>query len=267
VENDDTPKMQSTAILLDRNKKVIVDLWASIAKEQFPAAQSQSKPALLNALPQLIDQIINALSLVGFSTDERKDISKEHGQQRAALGDYTLKQVLAEMRILRETMFEILEKVGGPLNQRDRDIILDSIERGIVITGAEFMKIQINEKDQELAEKTEVVKQVESDLYESLTTIEKLESEQRLRDLFVATLTHDLKNPLTAAKMSSQILLRNLGNTDDVNKLASRILSNIVRVDTMIDSLLDTNQIRAGKSLTIETKEYDLRKQVTELLE
>ena len=107
--------------------------------------------------------------LVGFKPDRRTEISKEHGQQRSSLAGYTVKGVLTEMRILRETIFEVLEREGGPLPDESGYIILDSIEKGIITTGAEFARLQIAE--------------MSLDLDESNSTIEKLEAEKKLGTL------------------------------------------------------------------------------------
>jgi signal transduction histidine kinase len=248
-----TPDKLSTAILLERAKENIMSVWAVRARELFPAAEGQSTPALQDALPQLLDQIINALSLVGFSSDARNEISTEHAQQRASLSGYTLKQVLSEMRVLRETIFEILEKDGTELAHRERDIILDSIEKGIITTGTEFVKLQMEEKAQELKETKEIVDQ--------------LESEQRLRDLFVATLTHDLKNPLTAARLNIEMIKRILNDSEAGLKLISRTINNLGRTEQMIDSLLDANQIRTGNPLHFQMAKYDVVSQIAQLVD
>ena len=86
-----------------------------------------------------------------------------------------------------------------------------------------------------------------------------LEKERELREQFVATLSHDLRSPLTAAKMSAQILTR-LGNDnlEKITKLVIRVVENIDRADQMIEDLLDANRIRAGQSLPLHLDECDL---------
>jgi PAS domain S-box-containing protein len=93
---------------------------------------------------------------------------------------------------------------------------------------------------------------------EDLKSIQqKLESETVLRDKFVSTLSHDLRTPLTAAKMSAQIIRRK-SNDDVVNNIAFKIEENLNRANKMIEDLLDANKIRAGKGITTELEEFDL---------
>jgi signal transduction histidine kinase len=243
----------SSATLLERSKEKVIKMWLSRVRESFSNSEKQSIPALLDGLPVLIDEIINALSLVGFQSDDRKNISKEHGSQRATLAGYTLKQVMSEMRILREVIFAVMEEDGSSvLPPRDRDIILDSIEKGLVTAGSEFMKLRIEEK--------------ENLIHQSQDVIEKLESEQKFRDLFVSTLTHDLRTPLTAAKLNTQLVKRAYPQDQKIGNLVIRIDSGLTRIEDMINTLLDANEMRSGRSLTFQKKEYDLNSQINELV-
>ncbi|MGZ3809089.1 MAG: histidine kinase dimerization/phospho-acceptor domain-containing protein, partial [Bacteriovorax sp.] len=73
-----------------------------------------------------------------------------------------------------------------------------------------------------------------------------LEQERELREQFVATLTHDLRTPLTAAKMGAQFILRRPDNVEKNQQLAVKIIRSVDRMDQMIRDLLDANRIRAG---------------------
>ncbi len=79
----------------------------------------------------------------------------------------------------------------------------------------------------------------------------QLESEKELRERFVSALTHDLRTPLTAAKMSAQLLSRKADDPKMVQMLAIRIAKNMDRSDHMIQDLLDANRIKAGEGIPI----------------
>jgi PAS domain S-box-containing protein len=91
-----------------------------------------------------------------------------------------------------------------------------------------------------------------SDIHDERCALDNLTNEREIRERFVATLTHDLRTPLTAARMSAQILLRRAHEPVALQKTATRILENIDRADAMIRDLLDANRIKAGESLPIE---------------
>jgi PAS domain S-box-containing protein len=95
------------------------------------------------------------------------------------------------------------------------------------------------------------------DLTDEKKKIDELRKEQELREKFVSTLSHDLRTPLTASKMSAQIIARKITDTA-IHTHTTRIVDNINRADKLIQDLLDASKIRAGKMSLPETKEFDL---------
>jgi signal transduction histidine kinase len=83
-------------------------------------------------------------------------------------------------------------------------------------------------------------------------TIKELEKERGLREQFVATLTHDLRTPLTSAMMNAQILARKPIDYSNVKILAERIAQSMIRADQMIEDLLDVGRIKAGETLPLD---------------
>lgn len=92
---------------------------------------------------------------------------------------------------------------------------------------------------------------------------EDLGVERDLRETFVATLSHDLRGPLTAAKTSAQLLHRYPEKIEQRERLTLRVIDSIDRADEMIEDLLDANRIRAGQPLPLQVEHCDL-KAVTE---
>jgi signal transduction histidine kinase len=87
---------------------------------------------------------------------------------------------------------------------------------------------------------------------------EELRSERDMRDRFVATLTHDLRTPLTAAKANAQLTARKAEQPEAVIAHAAKTVEAIGRADKMIQDLLDASRIKAGKSLEIEVGECEI---------
>jgi PAS domain S-box-containing protein len=102
---------------------------------------------------------------------------------------------------------------------------------------------------------------------EAETTLAQLRLERELREQFVSALSHDLRTPLTAAKMSAQLIPRQPHLPDKVYSLAARVRQNIDRADQMITDLLDANRIRAGQGLPIDVAPCELRQVVAAALE
>jgi signal transduction histidine kinase len=89
-------------------------------------------------------------------------------------------------------------------------------------------------------------------------TIIDLEVERELRERFVAALTHDLRTPMTAAKITGQLLGRKEYAYTDVLRMANRIVVNMDRADSMILDLLDANRIKAGEGIPINIAECNV---------
>lgn len=96
-------------------------------------------------------------------------------------------------------------------------------------------------------------------LVRSQGRVTSLEEEQVLREQFVSYLSHDLKTPLTAAKMSALLVLRKPESAENCQLLARRIVNDIDRADRMIEDLLDANRIRAGEPIRLDVGICDLR--------
>jgi two-component system, sensor histidine kinase and response regulator len=80
----------------------------------------------------------------------------------------------------------------------------------------------------------------------------------RLNEMFVAAIGHDLRSPLNAMVLSSELLLR---STDpDVRSLAERVRSSGRRMARMIDELFDLARVRLGEGLGLTRQRVDARR-------
>jgi PAS domain S-box-containing protein len=85
-----------------------------------------------------------------------------------------------------------------------------------------------------------------------------LEAETEYRKRFVATLTHDLRSPLSAAKSAAQMIARSPSDQDKVLTWAQRIADAVDRTDRMISDLLDASRLEAGGRLALKFERFDL---------
>lgn len=89
---------------------------------------------------------------------------------------------------------------------------------------------------------------------------ERLTELEQLRDQFIASVSHDLRTPLTAAQSGLGMLEESTHErlTPDEGHLLSTIRRNIERLRTLIDDLLTFNEARAG-ALRLDLAPVDLR--------
>jgi PAS domain S-box-containing protein len=108
---------------------------------------------------------------------------------------------------------------------------------------------------------------VSQDIDDMKVEEEKLKNENLMRDNFVATITHDLRSPMTAVMMNAQIMKRKADNPELIQSHALRIVNNINRADKMIQDLLDANLIRAGAKIQVKKEKTNLSQIIKDIAE
>lgn len=93
-----------------------------------------------------------------------------------------------------------------------------------------------------------------------------MDEERRRRDELIASISHDLKNPLHTARLGAELIRRGGGAPEATQKLAEQILTSISRSDRMIHDMLDCQRVRAGKRLPLETVEFRMNDLVEEVV-
>jgi len=79
----------------------------------------------------------------------------------------------------------------------------------------------------------------------------------RLNEMFVAVLGHDLRNPLSAIIMGFEVI-NHWSPDGPVKDLATRTLTSALRMNRMIEDLLDLSRARLGTGIPISRCETDL---------
>lgn len=84
--------------------------------------------------------------------------------------------------------------------------------------------------------------------------------------MFVSSLTHDLKVPLSVARLNMEMAKR-ISTEEQVTTRITKSLAQIERLEQMINDLLDVSLLQAGKSLPIHIQFIDLCKIAVEVVE
>jgi signal transduction histidine kinase len=87
---------------------------------------------------------------------------------------------------------------------------------------------------------------------------EEAEQANRAKDLFVAALSHELRNPLAAISNAAQVLQRGAGGEAGRGAAVDIVARQIGLLRRMLDDLLDTARVAHGK-LRVERRRIDLR--------
>ncbi|TDS83680.1 hybrid sensor histidine kinase/response regulator [Comamonas sp. JUb58] len=79
----------------------------------------------------------------------------------------------------------------------------------------------------------------------------------RVNEMFMAVLSHDLRNPLQTIKMAATLLKRQTDASKN-EELAERVLGNSQRMARMVEDLLDITRIRQAGGLRLTLADMDL---------
>jgi signal transduction histidine kinase len=97
-----------------------------------------------------------------------------------------------------------------------------------------------------LRSKVEVFAELYEQRRHAADQVEKLRAALRMNEMFVAVLSHDLRNPLSAV-MNGASLLPMLSRDEKVVSTAARIRSSATRMSRMVEQLLDIARVRGGR--------------------
>lgn len=217
----------------------IVDEWEQFARTITPAAMNMDRTALRDHAKAILlaaardmttaqtasEQLAKAKGEGPEKTPSLDEAGASHGELRHTVG-FDLVQMTSEFRHLRAC---VIRMWVSSLEVPDLAYLQDMIRFNEAI-------------DEALAESTAAY----------------AEQVNHSRDLFLAILGHDLRAPLQAVSMSTELLLRKATLEGDALTCAINIKRGARHMAVMVSDLLELVRSRLGKSLPIEPKPMDL---------
>ena len=224
---------QSTAEKMRALSSQVFSDWQTRVRSHVKQAVALSEPILTDSLPTLYTGICDAIEANSLSAyiGLTRSVGAEHGNERARITAYNVAALIKEYQLLRNTIVDVLE---------GHDVFLDTAQ-GRIFNG--MIDLSISEAANGFA----MVQAV-------------------FRERFVATVAHDLRSPLSACLVAAQLIGRST-DPDHIKKLAGRIESNSLRMNRMIEDLLDNVVFEAGERLHLELEEFDMQDLVREVIE
>lgn len=226
----------------------IVDEWEQFAETLTPAAETLNRTQLrdhahsillaaardMNTRQSASEQAAKAKGEGPEKTPSLDEAAASHGELRHTVG-FDLVQMTSEFRHLRACVIRLW---------------VDSLEAPDLTYFQDM--IRFNEAiDEALAESTAAY----------------AEQVNRSRDIFLAILGHDLRAPLQAVKMSTEMLLRKVPLDSNGLGLVGNIKSGARHMAAMVSDLLEFVRSRLGSSLPIEPKPMNLAEAAKEAID
>lgn len=217
----------------------IVEEWEQFARTITPAADTMDRVALRDHARAILlaaardmetaqtarEQIAKAKGEGPEKTPSLDEAGASHGELRHTVG-FDLVQMTSEFRHLRACVIRLWV---GSLESPDMAYFQDMIRFNEAI-------------DEALAESTAAY----------------AEQVNRSRDIFLAILGHDLRAPLQAVSMSTELLMRKTALEGDALTCALNIKHGARHMAAMVSDLLELVRSRLGRSLPIEPAPMDL---------
>lgn len=238
--------MMDAARVIRKKKDQIVEDWLKLLKKEIPEVKEYKKSAIENDVPDLLDALVQALE--EGNKEPLLNAGKEHGEQRVSFKNYSLVHVIREYRLLRKIIFITIDE-DGEIKSNERDKITFAIDQAIEQGCDHYFQLE-KQKMMNAAKEAE-------------QNLEQLKADDRLRDNFISSLSHDLNNPITAIKMVVQ-LMENGSNVEDREKLLNIIKVSALKAERLINDLLDVNLVNSGAELPLEILKCDLLKKIKE---
>jgi signal transduction histidine kinase len=220
----DFERLSPTARHMHALREAVLAEWGERLRQTVKEALHLPHPILINTFPTLYDNLTQAISPSYPRTtgDEGNTVASEHGGERARLTHYNAQAVISEYQLLRWTIFDVLKS------------------NGVHLTSDEFFIINAS---------------IDGSIRESVTAFALAQA--ALRERFMAALTHDLRNPLASASAAAD-LIQLIADTPRLKELATRITTDLERMDGMIQELLDAVVFQTGERLQLHIEQFDM---------
>jgi signal transduction histidine kinase len=215
-------------------RELVFAQWEARVRSEVEGARTLAEPVLVNTFPVLYDNLAEALTPAYPRTTAAvvtPTVALEHGGERARLTSYESKSVIREYQLFRVALVDVLRQHKVPISEEEMEIIAESIDAAICEAVTAFALAQ-----------------------------------GVLRERFVAALAHDLRNPLSNASITAQLIGRTT-DLDTIHGYAVKIRENIGRVDEMIRELLDTVVFQSGERVPLRLSNFDIQELVKQVCE
>lgn len=225
IEKTTSQESEDVSESLRKLRDPIFKSWELSVRSTIPESKRIEEKNLKTCLKFFFDELINSLrqSRPYSSEISGVDVGSPHGRQRANATGYGPKEVLKEFQLFRQVVFEVASAHNLMLQPKHRSIIGRSIENAALEAVNGFAIAQ-----------------------------------KEIGETFIASLSHDLRNPLNVASVSAQLIEHN--TTDEkILGLAQRTRKKLSEIDAMIQTLLDAALIKGRRRLRLRIFFFDMK--------
>lgn len=202
--------------------------WEDRAVREVKAAAGTDRLVLRDDLPSMIEDLASALAACEAGEAPRAAAQRAfnlqtsliHGRERAGIDAYTVEQVTHEFAIFRHVIIDAL-CAGGYEDCATIEAVNSIAELTVLNAVSSF-----------------------------------LEAIQGMQNKLLGALAHDIRTPLSV--VSTSIHLLRAGSQEFSDQLLDRLQLNVDKAVRMLEGVLDTANIEAGRGISLSLERMDL---------
>ncbi|MDB4908540.1 MAG: ATP-binding region ATPase domain protein [Gemmatimonadetes bacterium] len=222
------------ADFIDANRETVLLEWEAFARTMGPVTEKMDIAALRDHASEMLSCIATDLRTPQNDAEQaekskgnagpapqaqEKTAAEKHGADRADSG-FSIEQIVSEYRALRASVIRL------------------------------WTKVKVDDAEAHLEDLTRFNEAIDQSLAESVTRY--TQDLDYSKEMFLAILGHDLRNPLGAIITSSKFMLDTGELAEPHLTLVRRIESSSSRINLMVGDLLDFTRSRLGGGIPIE---------------
>src|SRR5438552_5049282 len=221
------------ATLIRQQRDTLLATWRQQVK-QLPSARNLDTPTLNDHIPQLLDELADALNSRSEGTipeELARGSPPVHGLERFREG-YDIEAVVTEYNILRGCIYDLAEKNALSLDGESFHIVNRVLDRAIGL------------------------------VVQTYATERALELQKR-REEYLAFVAHDLRTPLNAVALAANVLedAFRAGSAGDIDSawMLKALHRNVQQLQALVEKIIEENtNLRSENGIKVERREFDL---------
>jgi len=222
--------MKKVTLILKDNSQKIIDEWEQEVLLLVKSSSSANKIALRDHVPNILNDIIGIMEqyrVIDWNLEDPKIASIEnnsidHGRHRASSGSFSADEILHEYMIFHDVILRLLNE-NEIIDHQVYTVLKYCIDQSMLRSLEAFTK-----------------------------------SIQEMQSKLVATLAHDIRNPLSAARLGIEMLNMDKIDTDRAARVKKMTMKSVNKALEMLEGLLDSITVKAGEGMMLTFTEMNL---------
>ena len=231
--------------VIQRDATLLIDHWAKRAVREQPSAKRVHHDVLLDELPTFLWELGVSLAEAGDGVaPPHCRLAHRHAEQRWQTG-WSLAEVVRDYRILR---LVILDHLDEYLDRSLRSVEVQAV--GLALDEAIEVSVvrYVRNREQQLEHLEQAVR-IHADT---------LREADRRKNEFLATLAHELRNPLAPLRNSLEVVRLSEDSPATFRQVREMMDRQVNQMTRLVEDLLDVSRIAQGK-LVLRKALLDLR--------